>query len=138
MKWRVFAKYLAYQVPGWILLILALMVMRELFGLSAVVTAGLFAAWVVKDLLLFPLLRAAYETGPPVIERLIGEAGTAVEDLAPAGYVRVRGELWRAEVPDSDEPIAAGRPVTVSGVRGSILQVAARTGGIRQRRFDGR
>lgn len=140
MKWPVFAKYLAYQVPGWILLILALLLIRELYGLSRPVAAGVFVAWLVKDLLLFPLLRGAYETGPSAIERLIGETGTAVEDLAPAGYIRVRGELWRAEAPDSDQPIAAGRPVTVTGVRGSVLLVAARAGGtsIRQRRSDGR
>lgn len=86
----------------------------------------LFTLWLVKDLALFPLLRSAYEIDSrSVIERLIGEPGTTVEHLEPAGYVRVRGELWRAEVHAGEVSIPMGRRVTVTGVRESTLLVVS-------------
>ena len=86
---------------------------------------GLPAAWFVKDMALYPLVRFAYETDDtPPIARLIGRVGTAAQRLAPRGYVRVRGELWRAETetgaavePEATvEVVGRGRPhIAVSG-----------------------
>jgi membrane-bound serine protease (ClpP class) len=50
---------------------------------------------------------------------LVGLEGTA-ETALPGGRVLVRGELWDAR---SREPIPAGRPVRVTGVRGLSLEV---------------
>lgn len=123
-----FVRYLLYQVPGWILVLVVLALLRDAVDLSAGAAAVLFAAWFVKDLALFPFLRGAYEHAPgPVIERLIGERGRSVEALAPGGYVRVRGELWRARARAGEEPIPAGRPVIVTAVLGSnLLEVSGR------------
>jgi membrane protein implicated in regulation of membrane protease activity len=121
-----FRTYLAYQVPGWILVILVLAVLREVIDLSLAAAGALLGLWVLKDLALFPFLGGAYEgDARTAAERLIGEGGTAVQDLAPAGYVRVRGELWQAEVAGGGRPIPAGRPVTVTSARGSVLVVEA-------------
>ncbi|MEA2435335.1 MAG: hypothetical protein QOG54_2792 [Actinomycetota bacterium] len=57
-------------------------------------------------------------------EGMIGKKGFATSDLDPKGHVRVRGELWTAV---SDEPIAAGDPVVVTGVDGIKLLVASPT-----------
>jgi membrane protein implicated in regulation of membrane protease activity len=114
--------------------LLILGVLREVIDLSLPTAAVLFALWLVKDLALFPLLRSAYEIDSrSVIERLIGEAGTTVEHLSPGGYVRVRGELWRAEV-HGESSIPVGRRVTVTGVRESTLLVVSITRSGWQRR----
>ncbi len=84
----------------------------------------LLLAYIAKDFLLYPLLRRSYEedrrTGA---EPLIGRTGIAVEELNPVGYVRVRGELWRAEAAGGAVP--AGAPVTVVSTDGMTLVVEA-------------
>lgn len=73
----------------------------------------------MKDLLLYPFLRVAYETGHKEgSQALIGERGVSEGDLSPEGYVRVRGELWRAVAPSSDGAIAAGSKVEIVAVEG--------------------
>lgn len=124
-----FRKYLLLQIPGTALLLLVLSIFRESWGLSGPVTALIVAVWVAKDLVLYPFLRAAYESDErPVVERLVGERGRTMQPLEPTGYVRVRGELWRAEAADG-VAIPAERTVVVSGVRQSILLVTAVDGG---------
>jgi membrane-bound serine protease (ClpP class) len=58
-------------------------------------------------------------------EGLIGETGRAVTDLVPEGKVFVRGEFWNAL---SEESVASGEPVTVTGIEGMVLRVR-RNGG---------
>lgn len=123
----VLARYLLLQVPGWAIVLLVLTLLRGYIDLSFPAAAALFTLWVIKDLALFPLLRSAYEVDErPVIERLIGEQGAAVDELSPTGYVRVRGELWRAEVHEDHGAISPGRTIVVTAVRESILLVAPR------------
>lgn len=52
---------------------------------------------------------------------LTGEPATVVEWAGGEGYVRARGELWRAR---GDGAIAAGDRVAVTGIDGLVLQVA--------------
>jgi membrane-bound serine protease (ClpP class) len=78
---------------------------------------------------MYPLLRTAYESGVKTgAERLIGARGVAQDELSPRGYVRVRGELWQAEVEPSDDPLAPGAPgspVKVLAAEGMTLIVTA-------------
>ena len=53
-------------------------------------------------------------------EGLLGERGTALTDLKPAGKVFVHGEYWDAR---SEEPIEEGAPVIVDQVDGMRLRV---------------
>src|SRR5215468_3499680 len=77
---RVLLRYLRFHLPGLVMVIA---------GLAA---AGA-ALWLLKDALLFPSLRSAYEPdGSDAGPRPIGELGVAVD----AGWVRVGPELWRA------------------------------------------
>ncbi len=119
-----FTRYVLFQVPGWVLAVIAVVLLRRWVDLSLGAATALLAVWVVKDFLLFPFLRSAYEqetrTGA---ERLIGERGVAVERLEPAGYIRVHGELWRAEQLPPGEPIPEGARVTVHAARGFTLFV---------------
>ncbi len=80
----------------------------------------------VAILFLFSLLfiRAAWraQRGRTVTgkEGMVGEIGVAISDLAPRGMVRVHGEIWQAE---SDEAVAQGEEIEVTGIVGLKLQV---------------
>lgn len=118
-------KYLLFQVPGWVLAVLVLLVLIIWIDLPIGIAVGLFVLWVVKDLVFYPLLRIAYQSGPKtVVEQLVGLKGVAREHLDPDGYVRVRGELWRAEAENGKYPIEAGSTVRVLAVKGMTLIVA--------------
>jgi membrane protein implicated in regulation of membrane protease activity len=87
---------------------------------------GLFALWMVKDFLLYPLVRSAYEPAArSASKQLIGAQGIARECLAPHGYVRIHGELWRATAEPPDRPILPGTPIRVREAEGLTLIVSA-------------
>lgn len=119
-----FTRYSLFQIPSWIVVGLALYLIRGWFGLPDWLAWLLFGGYVGKDFLLYPVLRRAYEgrTNPGLLH-LIGERGTAVEDVAPKGYVRVRGEMWMAEAAPGPA-IPAGAAIRVQAVRGNALVVA--------------
>ncbi|HZR47262.1 MAG TPA: NfeD family protein, partial [Candidatus Manganitrophaceae bacterium] len=91
------------------------------FGISLRVILSTVAAAL---LLLLAFARAAWraQRGRPVTgsEGLVGEVGVALDDLSPAGMVRVHGEIWRAE---SDEPIQRGEEAQVVEVVGLKVRV---------------
>jgi membrane protein implicated in regulation of membrane protease activity len=93
-------------------------------GLEGWIAVAAFAVWFVKDAVLFPFVRQAYEVEPrPPAAELLGAAGVAQDALAPEGFVRVGPELWRARLAASEAPIAAGEAVRVVGVEGLTLRV---------------
>ncbi len=118
-------KYALLQVPGAIVVGALLGAGVRWWDLDPRVAAGLFALWLLTDALLFPVLRIAYETdggrgGPG---DLIGARGTAIQALAPEGYVRVGAELWRARVPRGQKSVPAGAAVRIQAVEGLTLVV---------------
>ena len=72
-----------------------------------------FCGWVLKDLLLYRFFRRAYEPDLTGAARLIGTRGVAEGDLAPHGYIRVRGELWRAVAGPAGIVVKAGTEVEI-------------------------
>ena len=130
---RTLIRYLWFQVPGWILSVVVLWVLNRWFGLPAWLGVLLFTLFVIKDFVLFPLLRRAYEPGvPTALDKLIGAQARVVDTLSTSGYVRLRGELWRAELPLDHEPVAAGGVVTVRATRGLTLLVQAPPDAVRR------
>ena len=124
-KHPAFWRYTAFQVPGWLLASAGAWWLHDALGVPPWAAAGIPLAWVIKDYALYPFLRFAYEADQRrPIERLIGIAGAAVEPLAPDGYVRVRGELWRARRVPADGAVGAGDAVEVVGVDGATLLVS--------------
>ena len=110
-------KYFLMQLPGWVIAAAVLLGLRHWSGLSLWIIGGLFGVWVLKDLLMYPFLRVAYESGVKTgAEDLVGCRAVARESLSPSGYVHIRGELWRAEADPKGIVIPAGTPVTVVGV----------------------
>lgn len=116
---RVFVCYLAWQLPGWLLGAVGIGAATWALALpSWVIPAGV-ALLVVQDLLLYPAMRAVFRPAPPM--RPVGARGVCVEALAPSGYVRVGGELWRARA--TARPVPAGAQVVVQAVQGLTLLV---------------
>lgn len=117
---RTLGRYLLWQVPGWLLIGLAVFGIAAAIGLPwwlAALAVGLAAA---KDLALYPAMRPAFE--PPASPLPIGARGEAVQALTPLGYIRVRGELWRARARTAD-PVPPGRRVVVVAACGLTLIV---------------
>jgi len=117
-------KYLLMQIPGWILVVVALWFFRRWVDFPVWAAVGVVLLWVIKDILLYPFLRPVFESGRKSgVDRLIGAEGIAADRLAPSGYVRVGNELWRAEVLEADEPIPEGSRVRIRAVRGLTLLI---------------
>lgn len=117
-----FARYLIWQVPSWLLAAGAGVLVTRLVGLPVGAAALVLALLIVKDLALFPALRVAFRRSshPPWP---IGERGQTVEPLEPSGYVRVNGELWRAEARPPGARIPARQPIVVRSARELTLLV---------------
>ena len=117
----VFGNYLLAQLPGWVMAALVVWALDHLVGLPLWLSLALLAAWVVKDLLLFPLMWRFYQP-QPAARRIVGETGTAITAISPHGLVRIRAELWQAR---ADEQISAGAAVRVLDIEGLTLLVTS-------------
>ena len=85
---------------------------------------SIIALWMVKDAVLFPFVWQAYDWERSGRSRsMLGERGIARERLAPQGFVRVRGELWRARKIGDGPPIEAGQPVKIVKMQGLTVFV---------------
>lgn len=119
---RAAKRYLIIQLPGGVLFVIAMILIRRWTDLPAWLFWGLIVLWVGKDVVLFPFVRKAYE---PQEGRnpMIGALGVAGDRLAPSGYVRIGGELWKARTLGSSIAIDRGETVRVRDVEGLTLIV---------------
>ena len=121
---RVLGKYWALQLPGTALLVVILHLLQDYLSISTWLLWSIVGFWVVKDVVLYPIVWRSYDPGyPATLHSLDGARGVATERLDPTGYVRVRGELWRAELVGGAPPVEKGEPVRVQTVRDFTLQV---------------
>jgi membrane protein implicated in regulation of membrane protease activity len=119
----VFWRYWLLQVPGWGVLTAALVLVHRYFDLSYGWALVIFAAWLLKDWALYPVLKEHFELRhEEPAQSMVGQRAIAEQPLRPRGYVRLRGELWRADVGEGDG-IEPGAEVVVVGVEGLILRV---------------
>ncbi len=117
-------RYLLFQVPGYVLLMVSLLLIQQWKDLSPWIVWCLVALWVAKDVILFPFIWRSFDReNVKGKQSMTSMHGIAVERLVPSGYIRVRGELWRAEVIGGGWPIEKGETVRVEGVRGLSLLV---------------
>ncbi len=125
---RILLRYALLQLPGLVLLVLILVFVQRWVDLPAWVFWGSTAIWVVKDAILFPFVRRAYDWDRPQgANSMVGARGIAKERLAPSGYIQVRGELWRAELMEGSPPLEKGVGVRVEGACGLRLVVVQST-----------
>ena len=120
-------RYWLFQLPGWTITSLVLYGFHRWFELPGWGAAAIMVVLVVKDAVLFPFLRHAYDTNVKTgVEQLVGHSAVTWEDLSPEGFVRIRGELWRARLGDPAQTVPAGSTVRVESGKGLLLIVSAR------------
>jgi membrane protein implicated in regulation of membrane protease activity len=98
----VLGRYFLFQIPGMFVAGLTLTLLVRWTPLTPELAAGLFGLWVLKDLVMFPVTRIAYEprSRPHGADAMLGARGVAQQELEPGetGYVRVGAELWKARL----------------------------------------
>ena len=123
-KRRIVLRYALYQIPDMAILVLILFVVQQWIDLSLWLYIGLVSLWMVKYVLVFTFVWPAYDKPRPGdVKSLIGPEGIAEERLDPSGYIRVHGELWRAEVIGKTIPIEKGQTVLIERACGLTLLV---------------
>lgn len=116
-------RYTLLQVPGWLLLGILLWWAVSKGWIGIPVASGIMAAWLIKDAILYPICRHAFEDSHPVeTAKLIGLEAETVNNLSPEGLVRVNGELWTARTAGSDS-VTAGSRIRITGAEGLVLIV---------------
>jgi len=122
---KTFARYLLVQLPGWGVVSLVAVAIRQGLQVSPWFTVAVVGAWIAKDLLLYPVLEDAYRSTGPLApaDRLLGRRAIVEQDLDPDGYVRIRGELWAATLGGDTSLAARGTVVRVRAVEGLDLRV---------------
>ena len=79
------------------------------------------------------MVRTRFSTPTIGREWIIGEAGSAVDDLSPNGTVEVRGAVWKART-NRATPIHPGQAIRVVAVEGLWLEVEPEVGAARDHR----
>lgn len=120
----VYLRYVLLGLLELVVVMLLLVLAQRWLGMPAWLFWGLTAGWIVKDVALFPFVWRAYDQDAPSLAGdMRGGCGTVKKKLDPAGYVQVRGELWRALREGDGPPIEAGRRVRIHRREGLTLYV---------------
>jgi len=123
---QVLGKYWLLQVPEAALVVIILLALQHWFAIPTGIVWSLVALWVAKDAALYPFVWRSFDAGyPATLHSLDGEHGVATERLDRSGYVRVGGELWKAELAQNARPVEKDEGVQVQGMRGLTLIVVA-------------
>ena len=120
----IYLRYILLNIPEFVAMLLILVVIQYWVEIPAWLFWSIVGFWIVKDVVLFPFIWRAYDWDRGGRSRsMIGERGIAKGNLAPAGYIQIHGELWRAERFREGPPIEAGQPVRVKHMEGLMLFV---------------
>jgi membrane protein implicated in regulation of membrane protease activity len=120
----IYLRYILLNIPELAAAVLILIIIQHWVALPTWLFWSIIGFWIVKDVLMFPFVWRAYDwdrslqSGP-----MIGARGIARQRLAPSGYVRIKGELWRAERFGKGPPIEAGQAVRVEKREGLTVFV---------------
>lgn len=121
---RLILRYTLLQLPGFAFLVLLYILVEQIVDLPAYSAWAVFGLWVLKDIMLFPFVGRYYNPGYNRDRfSMIGRQGVVDKPLNPTGTVRIRGELWKAEVLDAGDSVDTGKKVVVRNLRGLTLQV---------------
>lgn len=117
-------KYLLLQIPGITLVGFLLVGLHAAELLSLLTAVAFFIGWCIKDAVMFRFVRSAYEPGPlHGTAALVGLRGVVVDDLAPAGSVRLGAEQWTARSESRAESLSRGTRIRVVSVNGFVVTV---------------
>jgi membrane protein implicated in regulation of membrane protease activity len=121
---RTIVRYTLFQIPALILLSLGLAAAVRWWGLPVLVAYALVAVWIAKDVIMYPILRVAYEAGGSSgVDGIRDALGVVTQPLVPSGYVRLGSELWKAELGSDSGTISVGSAIRVVEIRGLTLIV---------------
>jgi len=121
---RTLVRYTLFQIPGLILLGLALAAAVRWWDFPVFAAYGLVAVWIAKDVIMYPILRIAYEAGGTSgVDAIHGALGVVTQALVPAGYVRLGSERWKAELASGSQAVSVGSAIRVVELRGLTLIV---------------
>jgi membrane-bound ClpP family serine protease len=121
---QVYIRYGLLTIPGMVVLVLILIVVRNWVPIPFWLQVTLILLWVAKEIILFPFIWRAYDhTRSEVSRSMIGERGLTRQRLAPAGYIRIQAELWKAEIMTGEPPIEKDEWVRVIEIEGLKLSV---------------
>ena len=121
---RVYFRYGLLMIPGTIALVLVLIVIRHWVMIPLWLFGTIVVFSIAKDVIMFPFVWQAYDQKTSTISgSMIGRRGIAIKQLAPAGYIKVGGELWQAEKIGDGPPIEMGEWVRVKRMEGLKLFV---------------
>jgi len=121
---RVYIRYGLLTIPGTVVFILVLTIVRNWVPIPFWLCVSLILLWIAKEVILFPFVWRAYDHAQPeVFHPMIGLRGITKERLAPAGYILVQGELWKAEKMLGQPPIEKNKWVRVKKLEGLKLFV---------------
>lgn len=110
---RTLLTYSLLQLPELALVVVVLVFLQHWVVLPRWLFWGIIAVCMAKDVIMFPFVWRSYDSTQATADTLIGEVGVARERLAPTGYIRVRGVLWRAKVAGGGPPVEPGKTVKV-------------------------
>ncbi len=121
---KVILKYALLHFAELLLLVGALIVVERFLGMGTWLIITIIVLWIVKDIIMFTKVWQSYafpDNDP--MRQLIGLEATVMVSLNPVGYVRTRGELWKAEVSNPRYPVEKGARTRVIDVKGTTLIV---------------
>lgn len=125
MKNRPLIRYALLQIPHAALIGLLLFLLVAMEWMDPMPAIALWSLWIIKDMALYPLTRKAYEIDAKTgLEALCGASGIATEEIGPTGFIRIKGEIWKATLhPDSKQSVKKGEEVLVVDCKERLLRV---------------
>lgn len=121
---RVYIRYGLLCLPGTAVLVLVLAIVQHWVPIPVWLWMTLILSWTAKEAILFPFVWRSYDSAHAEdLPTMVGRLGIARDRLAPSGYVRVNGELWKAETMNHTAPIEKNQPVRVKNIDGLKLFV---------------
>lgn len=122
----VLSRYILFQLPELVLVCLVLLGLVGMDVLGARLAWGLLAVWLVKEVVVFPFVRRAYEPSDPSgVASILGATGVVTNRLDLEGMIRVGPELWAARLEAGCDPVEVGATVRVISIDGLRLTVVA-------------
>ncbi len=121
---RILIKYALIQLPGALLILVCLVLCRRWIAYPAWVMWAILGIWVAKDVVLYPFVWRAYQNQKTETDNpMIGQRGIVKDRVDPAGYVFVRGELWKARTIKEGLVLEPGDTIIVRKRNGLTLYV---------------
>ena len=121
---RIVIRYVGLQLLGVAVVVICLILIRRWMPLPHWFDIAFLSFWIIKDMVLFPFVWRAYDWDRHGQNHaMVGLEGVVEDPLNPAGYIRIRGELWRAELMDQTASAGVGDRVKVLQARGLTLFV---------------